>query len=213
MGKMLYQIKNKRFGRLFVIDKASGRGEWFCRCDCGKTGVFASSNMRNGSTKSCGCLGAERRLKAITKHGLTGSLEYKSWSGMKKRCLQKSSKAYRYYGGRGITICKRWRNSLLNFVADMGPRPSPAHSLDRVDNSKGYAPGNCRWATFLDQARNKRTSRRFTYMDQTLSLPQWAKEFNLPMKTVYYNRANNGWPIGRIFKTPIKVSGSNQRPN
>lgn len=158
-----YELTNQRFGRLFVtkkigLDKRSNV-LWECKCDCGKVIQTTSPNLVSGKSKSCGCLGAENRLKSVTKHGATKNKsrtnEYSIWNGMKNRCLNPKNNGYKNYGGRGIKICDRW-NDFANFLADIGPRPGKEYSLDRIDSNGNYEPSNCRWATRKEQAATKR---------------------------------------------------------
>ena len=145
-----------RFGRLVVVGKVS-RGKIRCLCDCGAEVVKHRYRLVNGETRSCGCLQEESWAMCTKgKHGMRYTPEYSSWYNMKGRCLNHHNKDFAYYGGRGIIVARRWQNSFSAFLADMGLRPTPKHTLDRIDNNKGYFPTNCRWATRKQQSQNKR---------------------------------------------------------
>lgn len=170
---------NTRFGRLVALCRAGSigsRAAWRCRCDCGSEIVTTGRNLRRGICRSCGCIGAEwskamgacpafiaKRAATQVKHGhkrRSGmSIEYKTWLGIKRRCTDHAYKDFPMWGGRGIRVCARWDESFEAFLADMGPRPSPRHQIDRMNPNGNYEPGNCRWVTPQVQgAENKRNN-------------------------------------------------------
>lgn len=188
MGKPIAQLAGQKFGRLtaktITGTSKHGRALWLCSCDCGESTLVNARALVTGNTKSCGCLNAElsaARLPHGTgsesgkfRHGEAGrthSAEYVAWSGAKNRCQNTKSPAYPNYGGRGITMCDRWLglNGYLNFLADMGRRPTPNHSLDRFPNNDGnYEPMNCRWATDAEQVNNRRIRKVENFSDEII---------------------------------------------
>jgi hypothetical protein len=132
---------------------------------------------------------------------MTKSPEFTVWQMMIQRCCNPSTVSYASYGARGITICKRWRDSFEAFYADMGDRPSPEHTLERVDNAKGYSPDNCRWASSLEQGQNKRNNHLLTFKDQTLTLQEWSRRLDIPKSTLL-NRLKYGWSTEEALSMP-----------
>lgn len=174
----------------------SGKGGvvWECLCKCGKTINTTAKNLRSGNTKSCGCLNSERviaRNKAGATHGMTGTPTWATWDNMIQRCTNPNHKSYKGYGDRGIEVCPTWRNDFLTFYKDMGDRPA-GMTLERIDNDKGYEPGNVRWATPLEQANNRRNNISLTVGGITDTLANWSRKTGIGQKTIMY-RIKNGW--------------------
>lgn len=142
----------QRFGRLLVLSRVPKKGYWNSICDCGNMTTSSGTHLLRGIAQSFGCL----QKDAVTSHGLSRSPEYRAWYALKSRCLNKNTPQYVHYGAKGITICDKWVNSFAQFFEDMGKRPSPKHSLDRIDVNGNYSHANCRWATATVQCHNKR---------------------------------------------------------
>ena len=192
-------LTGKRFGRLVALfpQKVANEHQWLCRCDCGKTVLVWGPNLRRGLTRSCGCY--KRDLQ--TTHGLHGSPEYRIWHQIKTRCTKPSATGFHRYGGRGIAMAPEWLNDPQAFIQHIGPRPSPQHSVDRIDNSKGYIPGNVRWATRKVQMRNTRSNHLIEFNGEILTLADWAEKQGLPWH-ILRARIAKGWPTEIALTAP-----------
>lgn len=175
-------LLGERRGRLVAVVYL-GESQWRCACDCGGSAIVSTSNFSR--QKSCGCLKSEVTTNRNFKHGKSGTSEYKIWRKMLGRCHCRSSAGYARYGGRGISVCKRWRSSFVAFLEDMGARPTPRHSIERLNNDRGYTPKNCVWATQREQCNNRRDNILITRGGRTRTLKQWTDELGLKYNTVY----------------------------
>jgi hypothetical protein len=183
-------LLGQRFGRLTVTEQAPSVvcgskpfTRWVCQCDCGVVVTTYTNGLRNGHTKSCGCMKRDLAAQRSTKHAGTNSRLYAKWKAMKSRCENPNNVSFRNYGGRGIRVCDRWQDFDV-FRRDVGEPPSHSHTLDRVDNDKNYEPDNCRWADKHTQDNNKRTSVRITFDGQTLTLTEWGRRLGVSANTI-----------------------------
>lgn len=195
------------FVRLTVIRwhgrDANGKILWQCRCECGLGSPFLGTYLRTGTTKSCGCLRRDMAAIKKYKHGLGQSPEMTVWCSMIQRCHNSNHIHYRYYGGRGIRVCTEWKDSFKQFHDDMGPRPTPHHQLDRIDNSVGYSAKNCRWATRNENCRNRRGNRLIEYNGETKTIAEWAELIGMRTDTLK-RRIYIGWDVKRAITTPLR---------
>lgn len=178
--------------------RIKGNTHWLCTCICGKVWFVAAVSLKRKFTRSCGC----RRGEKGTTHGQTNSPEYTAWKNMRARCNRKTNKAYKYYGGRGITVCNRWQNSFENFLSDMGPRPNPKLTLERKNNNLGYAPENCIWDTRKNQAFNRRGAVVLTAQGRSMTATAWAEELGID-RGLIYGRLKSGWSHEKALFHPF----------
>lgn len=152
-------------------------------------------------TRSCGCRRGEANKKRLTTHGMRHTPEYKAWCDAISRCENPKDPRFEAYGSRGIYVCEEWRNSFQAFYEGVGNRPSKSHSIERVDNDKGYEPGNCRWATHREQSRNTTRTRLLSAGGQTQCLKDWADELGCAPHTIT-SRLERGWSVSEAVTAP-----------
>lgn len=183
-----------------MIGRGTKEGYSLYRCKCGTVKEVRKICVDKGFSKSCGCAKSQFCGDGKRTHGRSRTSEHNIWMTMQARCDDLNNLLY---GGRGVKVCSRWRgpNGFEVFMADLGPRPSKSHSLDRYPNSDGdYEPGNVRWATASEQARNRRSNLSYTYQGQTKCLTDWSKELGISATALYYRITR--WGIERAFTTP-----------
>lgn len=206
-------LVGQRFGRLLVASFAgsrNGKREWLCRCDCGQERIVRTQDLRTSNQRSCGCLAREKLVQRSTTHGAAHrnaeTPEYRAWMSMMTRCFNPRRREWKDYGGRGITVCDRWRHDFSTFLSDVGLKPSPRHQLDRIDNDGHYEPRNVRWASPLEQARNQRGNVILEFNGERRCVAEWALLIGVSQYTLY-NRIRAGWSVERILTTPRKSAG------
>ena len=203
-------IIGKKYNRLTVLSVMPSiikNGKYkrcvSCVCECGNIKSYKLNDVIHGRTKSCGCykaqLASERIKKRCTTHGGVGSKEYDCWHAMKMRCTSTKNISYKNYGGRVITVSDEWINSFQNFITDMGKKPSPSHSIERVDNEKGYSKENCVWATRSEQNKNRRITTKIEYNGEVRSITQWSRLYNINIGTLRRRLLVLGYPIEKAL--------------
>jgi len=180
-----YELAGQKFGRLLAVEKE--KGFWRCQCDCGKSIRVASYDLVSGRYKSCGCKHAEDTKAGMRyRHGMSHTKEHRAWAKIRERCHNPKDKNFNKYGAKGISVCQTWRESFEAFFEDMGPCPSPQHSIDRIENSGNYDLGNCRWATKKEQAINRYRTIWFEYQGTRLCQKDWARRFGVASDAITY---------------------------
>lgn len=197
MSRPIIDLTGMIFNEWTVLERATSI-HWRCRCSCGKEKLIQPNSLKTGKSKSCGCKGSDW----CRKHGMDGTSTYNIWSVMKQRCHNINHGLYQNYGGKGISVCDRWRESFNNFHADMGTKPE-GMSLDRIDPKGNYSPENCRWASSKEQNRNKINTIYLEYKGERKPLAEWAEIKGMRRKTLR-ERLKMGWTVERALETPIR---------
>lgn len=201
-------ISGQRFGLWTALRQSEDRlydgvRAHECVCDCGTTRIVATNRLINGSTKSCGCMALKMSAIANRKHGLSKHRLQGTWRSMKERCYNPNAENYARYGGRGIAVCDRWRNSFEAFVLDNEALALPGLTLDRRNNSQGYSPENCRWISRIGQANNRDNNMVLTCNGRSQTCAQWAREIGMAEQVVR-KRVQAGWSDEEAILTPLR---------
>lgn len=205
---------------VIAIDKFF-RGEtfWTCKCACGAVRSVRQGNLVKGCSRSCGCKNNQffgdylLKRRELPVHRIKDAPEYHSWCNMKGRCYNPNTQGFKYWGGRGIAVCQEWIDSFQAFLDHIGPQPSPKHvTVDRIKNELGYEPGNVRWATRPEQARNRRNCHQVTFRGKTQTVREWERELGFPCNTLYQRIVVRKWPIQDAFLVPRDKKGFRLNP-
>lgn len=208
---MIRDLTGVRFGRLVAFERinkraADGSAIWNCHCDCGRNHMSNTAHLVSERTRSCGCLRNEMAASRARTHGATTrdrqhTRAYIAWAAMKYRCENPKSSGFERYGGRGIHVCERW-HSFEHFRDDMG-ECQPGLTIERIENNRGYEPGNCRWATPAEQARNTRRTRLLTHGGITMCMLDWATRTGIKWATIRA-RLERGWSVDHTLTVPVR---------
>jgi len=212
-------LTGQRFGRLIALSLAPKRPNsanryWVCRCECGNEVSILTSSLTRKETKSCGCLQRDVVASMSTTHGATKgkkeTREFRIWMGMIQRCENPKYQYYHRYGGRGISVCERWRHSFTLFLEDMGDCP-PGRSIDRIDNDGNYEPSNCRWATSLEQQNNTTRSAMLTCRGETRTIAEWSRIRGINYMKIHARIRRLNWSVDEALNlAPHKTTAHSQ---
>lgn len=192
-----------KYGRLTIVgDEGKVRDLHECVCECGNIVSVRLYSLRSGNTTSCGCAHKEQLSKRMRKHYGKGTTEYNSWSLMRDRCNNPKNKSFDYYGGAGVSVCGEWDDFTI-FLKDMGKKPSRLHSIDRIDNSKGYFPENCKWSTKKEQSRNRKITVKYIIDGTERPLAEWCEIYGADYMFTY-RRIRDGWDVKSALTTNKK---------
>lgn len=194
---MIKDLTGKRFGRLTVLESSgkssNGKYQWNCKCDCGNYIIVKGNSLTTGHTKSCGCLGRESKVEVNTTHGLRNHPLYGVWLNVKGRCCNPNNSHYKYYGDKGITVCDEWRDDFKSFYDWMiNNGYHKGMSIDRIDNSLGYSPDNCRVIPLSAQSSNRTTNYKIPYNDSFYTVAELSRLLNVKSSTLYSRLRRNG---------------------
>ncbi len=214
MPKRIEVKLGEKFGKLTIIkevQKRAGKRYFLCLCDCGNKREERLVALRAGKIKSCGCARNERNRISNLSHGLSGTSLYGSWHGMKQRCLNPNSKNYKYYGGRGITVCQEWIEfeTFCQWAISHGYKNGL--TIERIDPNGNYEPRNCSWIPKSEQSNNTCRSKRINFQSKTQTLRDWANELNMDYKMLQ-RRLAHGWSVEKTFTTPLQERYSFKKP-
>jgi len=199
----MIDITGEKFTRLTAVVRQKD-GRWLCNCDCGGTAFVKAAYLRNGNSKSCGCLSRELVAARNSTHGLASHPLYIRYAGMIARCNNPKHIAYANYGGRGIQVCERWKSNFANFLEDMGEPPTSLHTIERERVDGDYEPSNCSWATSGAQARNTRRNVRVVYEGEEYALKDLEAKLGCKRGTLQ-RRLGYGWSLEEAITRPLRV--------
>lgn len=213
MGTLI-DMSEAESGLLVVIEKAppdsagpSKGALWLARCrGCGSVRAYRGIDLRRGSAKSCGCSTAAVISESRKTHGATRTPEYKAWRSMIDRCERKTHRSYCRYGAKGVAVCPQWRHDFPAFFREVGQKPSAEYTLERVSNSRGYEPGNVRWATRIEQARNRSSNRYIEFRGARRTIAEWSEVTGIPQDTIR-RRLESGQSPEATLTRPHKTRG------
>ena len=216
MGRPGYDIKGCKFGKLQVLGKSQyktkfGHPLWECKCDCGNHTLVLATKLINGHTKSCGCLKKERASELNLKHNMRHNSIYNTWTNMKSRCTNPNNNSYKYYGGRGITICEEWMDAseFIKWAIESGYEDGL--TIDRIDVNGNYEPSNCRWVTMCEQMNNMNSNRFLTYNGETKTVTEWSRIVGINQFTLF-KRLDLGWSIEKALTTSVQKHKRRLKP-
>lgn len=199
------EVIGSKYGKLTAISECSGykkkdgyfMRKFLCVCDCGNEKEILANSLRTGASKSCGCERIKSSRESVMKHGMSGTRPYRIWRNMISRCTVEKYDSYKWYGGKGITVCERWKD-FESFWEDMGAGYNDKLTIDRINNNGNYDPNNCRWATQKEQANNTSRNRFIEFNGERRTLTQWAEKMDVSAKMLD-SRLRRGWSVKKAL--------------